>query len=128
MKSTIVAAIVVFHIGNPLVCAGQKPAHAPEGPVHADVRLDNEHVRATHIVLGSHERTPMHDVTERVVVWLTDAHLRDSLANGTIVAVDHHVGDVSWVPAQRHTGTNLSDTAVEFIAIEIKRPTTKRSP
>jgi hypothetical protein len=70
----------------------------------------------------------MHDVTERVVVWLTDVHLRDSLASGTIVAEDHRAGDVSWVPAQRHAGTNLSDAPVEFIAIEIKRPTTKRSP
>ena len=128
MKWTIVAALVTLRLGGPLVCAAQTPVHSPEGPMHADVRLDNEHVHATHIVLGPRERTPMHDVTERVVVWLTDAHLRDSLANGTIVAVDHRAGDVSWVPAQRHAGTNLSATAVEFIAIEIKQPTTKRSP
>jgi hypothetical protein len=131
MKSTIVAALVTLYLGVPLVCAGQKPmnpVHAREGPVHAEVRLDNEQVRATHIVLGPRERTPMHDVTERVVVWLTDAHLRDSLADGTIVAVDHRAGDVSWVPAQRHTGTNLSANAVEFIAIEIKRPIPRRSP
>lgn len=125
MKSTIVAALVTLYLGVPPVCAGQKPVnpvHVPEGPMHGAVRLDNAQVRATHIVLGPHERTPMHEVTERVVVWLTDAHLRDSLADGTIVAVNYRAGDVSWVPAQRHAGTNLSAKAVEFIAIEIKRP------
>ena len=127
MKTSRSAGIVTLvTLIVPAACLAQRPAHGAAGPLHAAVRLDNDRVRATHIVLGPYERTPMHDVTERVVVWLTDAHLRDSLANGTIVSEEHHAGDVSWVPAQRHAGTNLSSSAIEFIAVEIKQPTGTR--
>jgi quercetin dioxygenase-like cupin family protein len=59
----------------------------------------------------------MHDLTPRVVVWLTDAHLRDTLATGESREENAKAGDVEWVPAQRHEGDNLSDDPIEFIAI-----------
>jgi hypothetical protein len=40
------------------------------------VELDNPSVLVLRIVLGPHEKTAMHDVSARLVIWLTEAHLR----------------------------------------------------
>jgi hypothetical protein len=84
------------------------------------LELENESVRAFRIRIAAHEHIPMHDVTPRIVVWLTSAHLRDSLATGRIASENHKAGEVTWVPAQRHSGVNLSGAPIEFIAIEPK--------
>jgi len=93
----------------------QQPGAA--GP-KMSVELANESVRVFRIRLAPHERTGMHEVTPRVVVWLTNAHLRDSLATGAVQIEEHKAGEVSWVPLQRHSGLNTSSATVEFIAIE----------
>jgi hypothetical protein len=52
-----------------------------------------------------------------VVVWLTRAHLKDSFADGTASELRRAPGAAGWVPAQRHSGENLGDEAIEFLAI-----------
>jgi hypothetical protein len=52
------------------------------GPANAELLLDNTSVSVVRIRMAPHEKTPMHDLTGRVVVWLTDAHLRDTRATG----------------------------------------------
>lgn len=84
------------------------------------LELENESIRVFRIRIAPHEHIPLHDVTPRLVVWLTNAHLRDSLATGRIENENHKAGEVTWVPAQRHSGVNLSGARIEFIAIEPK--------
>jgi len=62
----------------------------------------------------------MHEVTARVVVWLGDAHFVDHYADGKVVDETRKAGDAEWVPARRHSGENLSDRPMEFIAIVLK--------
>jgi hypothetical protein len=120
----IVALLVVLGIAGSSRSPGAAATPVPQQP-HADgpgrVELDNQSVRVFRIHLAPHERIPMHQLGARLVIWLTDAHLRDSLASGRIETVARKAGDVSWVPSQRHSGMNLSDSAVEFIAVEVKR-------
>jgi len=71
------------------------------GPADAQLVLDNTSVSVIHIRMAPREKTPMHDLTSRVVVWLTDAHLTDTLATGEIHDEHAKAGDVEWVPAQR---------------------------
>ena len=53
------------------------------GPANAVVELENDAVVVVRIRMALHERTPMHDITgARLVVWLTDAHLRDTHPDG----------------------------------------------
>ena len=87
------------------------------GPANAKVELDNDSVLVLRIRLGPHEKTPMHEVSPRLVVWITDAHLKDTFPDGTSQEVRRIAGTADWVPAQRHTGENLSDQPVEFLAI-----------
>jgi quercetin dioxygenase-like cupin family protein len=82
--------------------------------------FENRWVRAYRVRLEPHQHIPMHRLTSRLVVWLTDAHLRDSLSTGKVQEVAQKSGDVAWVPAQRHAGVNLGDAPVSFIAVEIK--------
>jgi hypothetical protein len=82
--------------------------------------LDNDTVRVVRVHIGPHEKVPVHDVTPRVVVWLTDAHLRATLENGTTREERATAGQVGWVPAQRHAAENLDGHPIEFIAIVSK--------
>jgi hypothetical protein len=59
----------------------------------------------------------MHELTPRLVIWLTDAHLRDTKPDGTVTDYRRTAGATEWVPAQRHAGENLSDTPIEFLAV-----------
>lgn len=79
--------------------------------------LDNDAVQVVRIRMAPHEKVPMHDVTPRVVVWLTDAHLRATLEDGSVRDEHGTAGQVVWVPAQRHAAENLDDHTVEFVAV-----------
>jgi quercetin dioxygenase-like cupin family protein len=101
---------------------GQKtPEVHQAGPTQAKTILDNSAVSVIRIRMAPHEKTPMHDVTARVVVWLTDAHLRETLSTGKLHYDNAKAGDVEWVPAERHQGENLTDHPIEFIAIVPKQ-------
>ncbi len=107
----VVAGLAVAALGQ----THQQPHHG-RGP-QARMELQNDAVEVLRIRLAPHERIPMHEVTPRVVVWLTDAHLRDTFADGTVHEVQTKAGEVNWVPAQQHAGENLGDQPVEFLAI-----------
>jgi hypothetical protein len=92
--------------------------HPPaDGPNHVNTEVDNATTTVLRIRLAPHEKTPMHDVSARLVVWLTDAHLRDTAEDGTTIDYYRTAGAVEWISAHRHAGENLSDKPVEFLAI-----------
>jgi hypothetical protein len=96
----------------------QQAAPPAAGPADAKVELENDAVVVVRIRMAPHEKTPMHDIaTARLVVWLTDVHLRDTQADGTVSETRRHAGEFEWVPVQRHAGENLSDQSLEFLAI-----------
>jgi len=105
---------------NPLSVAAQAPVHV-DVPA-TKVELDNEQVQVFRMRIGPHATTPMHAVTPRVIVWLTDANLQMKAPDGTI-SVEHHVaGESGWLPSGTHAGTNLGDRAIEFVAVVPKAP------
>lgn len=106
---------------------GSSVRAADSGPRGAEVVLDNASVTVIRIRMAPHEQTPMHDLTARVVVWLTEARLVDTMASGETHDQQMKVGDVQWLPAQRHRGENLSDHPIEFIAIVPKGSGTNES-
>jgi hypothetical protein len=95
-------------------------ASAPpqSGPANAAVEFENDFVVVVRIRMAAQEQTPMHDITSaRLVVWLTDAHLRDTHPDGRTDQIRRRAGDIDWVPVQRHAGENLSHEPLEFLAI-----------
>ena len=68
--------------------------------------------------MAPHEKTPMHDITSaRLVVWLTDVHMRDTHPDGGANETHRRAGTIDWVRVQRHAGENLSHEPLEFLAI-----------
>jgi quercetin dioxygenase-like cupin family protein len=113
MKAILILVVTVF--GLPFFALSQE--ELPKGPAHFKIEFENESILVLRIRLDPHEKTPMHQVTPRIVVWLTDAHLRDTLADGKTIELRRRAGATEWVPAQKHSGENLSNQPVEFVAI-----------
>ena len=87
------------------------------GLAQINAEIDNEAMTVLRLRLAAREKTPMHDVSARLVVWLTDAHLRDTAEDGTTTDYHRTAGTVDWISARRHAGENLTDKPVEFLAI-----------
>jgi hypothetical protein len=86
---------------------------------HPGFKLEfkNDSVQVVRITIGPHEQIPMHDVTPRVVVLLTDQDLKLTFPNGESREEHHKAGESMWVSGGRHIGENLSDRPIEFIAV-----------
>ena len=98
--------------------------HSSRGSVRIKPIAGNVFVDVLRISLTPHAKTPMHEVTPRVVVWLSDAHFVDHYADGTTREETRKAGDAEWVSARRHSGENLSDQPMEFIAVVVKAAAT----
>src|SRR6266478_2174880 len=99
--------------------SAQQTPHS--GPAQMLPELDNESVVVLRIRLAPHEKTGMHDVSARLVIWLTDAHLRDTAEDGKMIDYDRTPGAVDWVPTRRHAGQNLGDKPIAFLAVVTKQ-------
>jgi hypothetical protein len=97
--------------------APPSPEAAASGPSGMTVELDNDAVIVLRIRMAPREKTPAHDLSSRLVVWLTNAKLRDTFPDGRSEDIERTPGMIDWVPAQRHAGENLSDQPIEFLAI-----------
>ncbi len=82
-----------------------------------EVENDNEQVTVIRFRMAPHQKIPMHEVTPRAVVWLTEAHLRLTFPDGSTKDLHQKAGDTGWLPLQRHAGENVGDTPIEFIAV-----------
>jgi len=102
--------------------AHSTPSHSaaiPQaGPANAVVEFENESMVVVRIRMAPGEKTPMHDITSaRLVVWLTDVHLRDTHPDGSTNETHRRAGEIDWVGVQRHAGENLAHEPLEFLAI-----------
>ena len=98
----------------------QTMTHAATAPVDAKLVTENELVQVFRMSVPARTQTPMHDISPRVIVWLSDAHFVDHFGDGTTKEETRKAGDVEWVPARRHAGENLSDKPMEFIAVVVR--------
>jgi quercetin dioxygenase-like cupin family protein len=81
------------------------------------LEFENDLVQVVRIKIAPHEKLPMHDLTPRVVILLTDQNLRITFPNGETREEHHKAGEAGWVSAERHAGENLSDKPIEFVAV-----------
>jgi hypothetical protein len=129
----IVAGMIILLSGGQSLgqrAGGAHPspeAAATSGPSGMKVELDNDAVLVLRIRMAPREKTPAHDLSGRLVVWMTNAKLRDTFADGRSEDIERVPGMIDWVPAQRHAGENLSDQPVEFLAIVPKAGSSSHS-
>jgi quercetin dioxygenase-like cupin family protein len=81
------------------------------------VEIDNPAVQVIKLRLEAHASIPMHDLTDRVVVFLTDAHMRLTFPDGRTQEQHYRRGDTVWMASQRHAGENLGDHAIEMVSV-----------
>ena len=93
-------------------------ADAQPMPEFGKVEFENEQVMVVRMHLAPHERTPMHDIIRpRLVIWLSDAHLKDTWSDGSVSEYNRPAGSSDWITPRRHMGENLSDHPLDFLAV-----------
>jgi beta-alanine degradation protein BauB len=118
MKAKLAMLLLVTCMCSPSLAAEAEHPVGPPGEYK--LVLENESVQVLRIRIAPGDKTPMHDVTPRVVLWLADAHFIDSFADGTTHEEMRKAGDVEWLSARRHAGENVGKTPMEFIAVALK--------
>ena len=121
MKTITIAILTAC--GIPIAIAqeaARSPPPSAAGQISAKVITENEFVQVVRMSIPGRALTPVHDVTPRVVVWLSDAHFVDRFADGDAREERRKTGEVEWVPMRRHSGENLSDEPMVFVAVVVK--------
>ena len=87
---------------------------------HYSVVMGNPQVRVLRITYGPHEQSVMHWHPDAVAIFLTDAHFRFTLPDGTTRDREGKAGDVLWTPAEMHLPENVGDAEARVILVEMK--------
>src|SRR2546427_1935002 len=97
-------------------------------PKHNKVEFENDQVRVLRTHVTPKESIPMHEHPANVVVWLTDARNKVTLANGKTEERRSKAGSVGYRAAENHAVENLSDKDYEVIIVELKaKPAASKS-
>jgi hypothetical protein len=111
---------------------GAAPAHSAPGadaadPLVADSRhftlvLENEWVRVIHERLAGHEIALMHRHPDpgNVTVFLTNATVQETLADGEMHMLLREPGAVAFSPGRTHGSVNMNYTPLDCIEVELK--------
>lgn len=95
-----------------------RASETERAPGIGDIAFQNEAITVLRIHMAPHEKTPMHEIgSARLVIWLTDAHLKDIGPDGSATEYNRPAGSVDWITPHRHVGENLSDQDLDFLAI-----------
>jgi quercetin dioxygenase-like cupin family protein len=112
-----------------LLAAGTSTAARPlvvRGAVGGEaLELQNDWVRVWRLKLAPHEKTPIAEHLPLVTVYLTDARLRVTGADGRTENVMQAAGTVAYRSGARYGEDNLSDRPLEAIVVELKPGATK---
>jgi len=88
-------------------------------PLHYRIVFENEFVRVLDYTDEPGITTTPHDHPNSVMITLSD--FRRRLASGDQEReVALAAGQAMWLPAQRHLGENIGDTATHAIFVELK--------
>jgi hypothetical protein len=113
---TAIAGTVCVAFSAPPSYAQSPAGTAPQEP--GQIEFENDAITVVRIRMAPHAKTPMHDIkTPRLVIWLTDARLKDTGADGRASEYVRPAGSVDWIEPRRHMGENLSNAGLEFLAI-----------
>lgn len=90
-------------------------------PEHYRVLFENDRVRVLDYTDEPGDRTTSHDHPDSVMYTLSSFRRR-LYADGGSREVAITAGTAGWLPAQRHAGHNIGETATHVIFVELKSP------
>ena len=128
LKGPIVIATMCLALAaSPSECQAPDIAPQPTAGV-GKIEFENDSITVLRIHMAPHEKTPMHDITSpRLVIWLTDVHLKDTGSDGTVREYKRPAGSVDWIAPRQHMGENLSEQGLDFLAVIPKAGASKDS-
>ena len=90
-------------------------------PENYKVIIDNPQVRVLRVKIPAHGKVPLHEHSvDRVAVYLTPFKLRVTPETGAPAESSGPEAEVRFAGPLRHIEENISDTAFEVIAVELK--------
>ena len=83
--------------------------------------FENEQIRVLHARYAGHQKIAIHGHPARVVVCITDMHVRTTLANGETQETRCKAGDSRWSEPVTHSVENLEGAPFEVVEVELKK-------
>ena len=82
--------------------------------------FENDKVRIVRYHFDPRAKVPSHQAPNLVAVYLTEANLQLVFPDGRVQNEKRKAGEAVYLAAGEHTGENLADTPLEFIAVQLK--------
>ena len=115
MNRTGLRITLGFTLLAPWLAIGQQPS------VVRKLEFENPHVLIERITIPARYVGPMHSHTNpSLEIFLTDDHIRETLADGTSREWKSKAHEVAWAGESTHRVENLRRSATEIISIEFK--------
>jgi len=90
-------------------------------PKDFKLELANSQARVLRVGVGPRGSVPMHEyAVNHVVVFITDANVRETSPEGNVAVVQHKMGDFTWSGPSKHKLENLNDKPFEAVIVELK--------
>ena len=89
-------------------------------PKHYKVEFENPQVRVLRVTYGPGEKSLMHEHPATVAVFLTEAHAKFTMPDGTSQKADMKAGDIKWDAGGKHLPENAGDKPFSLVVVELK--------
>lgn len=90
-------------------------------PKHFKVEIENSQVRVLRLKLGPGESTPAVECAlNRLVVYITDANVRETPAGGKATVVQQKAAEFRWTGPSKQKVENLTDKPFEAVIVEFR--------
>lgn len=83
------------------------------------IEFENERVKVLRVKHAPRERHPQTSRNDRLVIYLTDGHVRRT-ESGKHAELSRKAGEVVWRGRSEHQVENLKDAHQEVIVVELK--------
>jgi hypothetical protein len=88
---------------------------------HFQLEFENSQVRVLRVSLGPKESTAgIEFVLNRLIVYITDANVRETIAGGKAEVVQRKSAEFRWTGAAKQKLENLSDKPFEAVIVEFR--------
>ena len=82
--------------------------------------MENDRVRVLRVVFKPGDRAPMHHHPDHTVYIAKGGKMELNYPSGKLNTIDLESGKAVFFPAQSHEATNVGDTEIELIVVELK--------
>jgi hypothetical protein len=85
------------------------------------LEFENSEVRVLRLRLAPRQSVPLHALANRLVVYITDLHIRQVSAGPRADTIEQHkASEFSWFGASTQTSENQADAPIEAVVVEFK--------